>query len=327
MCTLEDEEFIMDEKLYQEETIEEQERRSLFRMKTANDWMSEAEKKPKQKHLFGDFWFENELCVLFADTNVGKSILAVQIADSISRGAPISPLCVDAEPQLVLYFDFELSERQFFIRYTEEDGQKYTFSNNFIRLDIDVDAEIPYGDYCQYVCDQIEAVMLDAGAQTAILDNITYLGEELEKSKGALPLMKRLKDIKQKHNFSFLILAHTPKRNSSRPLSKNDLQGSKHIMNFIDSAFTLGTSRQGSNIRYIKQIKVRNVGFTYGTDSVLTATIEKRDNFLQFVFGDTSKEVEQVQKCHPFRRFRMFHHVPTFPPTPPRGGHEDSGNR
>ena len=36
--------------------------------------------------------------------------------------------------------------------------------------------------------------------------------------------MKRLKDIKQKHNFSFLILAHTPKRNSSRPLSKNDLQ-------------------------------------------------------------------------------------------------------
>ena len=198
MRTLEDEEFIMDEKLYQEETIEEQERRSLFRMKTANDWMSEAEKKPKQKHLFGDFWFENELCVLFADTNVGKSILAVQIADSISRGAPISPLCVDAEPQLVLYFDFELSERQF-----------------FIRLDIDVDAEIPYGDYCQYVCDQIEAVMLDAGAQTAILDNITYLGEELEKSKGALSLMKRLKDI--------------------------------------------------------KQIKVRNVGFTYGTDSVLTA--------------------------------------------------------
>ena len=226
----------MDENKYQEEVFEEQEQPRFFRMKSANQWMREADSQPIQKHLFGDLWFENEASVLFADTNAGKSILAVQIADSVSRGVSIPPL------------------------------------------------------------------LFDAGAKTAILDNITYLGEELEKSKGALPLMKRLKEIKKRHNFSFLILAHTPKRSATRPITKNDLNGSMMIMNFVDSAFAIGTSRQGKDVRYIKQLKVRNAQLTYGTESVLTATIEKSGNFLRFVFGDVSKEVEHLEKADPMEK-------------------------
>ena len=292
----------MDENKYQEEVFEEQEQPRFFRMKSANQWMREADSQPIQKHLFGDLWFENEASVLFADTNAGKSILAVQIADSVSRGVSIPPFVFDAGAQRVLYFDFELSERQFFIRYSVEGEDMYRFSENFIRLDIDSDAEFPCGDYCQYICDQIEAVMVEAGAKTAILDNITYLGEELEKSKGALPLMKRLKEIKKRHNFSFLILAHTPKRSATRPITKNDLGGSMMIMNFVDSAFAIGTSRQGKDVRYIKQLKVRNAQLTYGTESVLTATIEKSGNFLRFVFGDVSKEVEHLEKADPMEK-------------------------
>lgn len=292
----------MDERKYQMEVVEASPVPRFFRMKTANQWMQEAENLPIQKHLFGDLWFENEASVLFADTNAGKSILAVQIADSISRGAPIPPFALDAVPQKVLYFDFELSERQFFIRYSIDGEQMYSFSENLIRVDIDSDAEYPNGDYCQYICDQIEGIMVEVRAKVAILDNITYLGDELEKSKGALPLMKRLKEIKKRHNFSFLILAHTPKRSASRPITKNDLNGSMQIMNFVDSAFAIGTSRQGEDIRYIKQLKVRNAMITYGTDSVLLANICKEGNFLKFVFGSTAREVEHLAKPDPMEK-------------------------
>ena len=61
----------------------------MLTIKTANEWIEEAKFKPIPKMLFGDFWFEYELCILFADTNLGKSILAVQIANSISKGEPI----------------------------------------------------------------------------------------------------------------------------------------------------------------------------------------------------------------------------------------------
>ena len=78
----------------------------LFTIRTANTWLQEANKRPVPKMLFGKLWYEGELCILFADSNLGKSILAVQIADSISTAEGINPFDCEAEPQPVLYFDF-----------------------------------------------------------------------------------------------------------------------------------------------------------------------------------------------------------------------------
>ncbi len=62
--------------------------------------------------LFGELWCEGEICILFADTNVGKSILATQIADDIGKGKNEEGLKVEVEPQPITYFDFELSDKQ-----------------------------------------------------------------------------------------------------------------------------------------------------------------------------------------------------------------------
>lgn len=84
-----------------------------FIAKPANQWIEEARLRPIPKMLFGELWYEGELCILFADTNTGKSILAVQIADSISKGEPICNFQLEVAPQKIVYFDFELSDKQF----------------------------------------------------------------------------------------------------------------------------------------------------------------------------------------------------------------------
>ena len=56
----------------------------LLHIRTAEQCLEEASRQPAPKMLFDELWFENELCIFFADTNVGKSILAVQIADAIA---------------------------------------------------------------------------------------------------------------------------------------------------------------------------------------------------------------------------------------------------
>jgi hypothetical protein len=43
------------------------------------------------------FWYEGELCILFADSNLGKSILAVQIGNSINTGIATEPFPIEAE--------------------------------------------------------------------------------------------------------------------------------------------------------------------------------------------------------------------------------------
>src|ERR1019366_3313940 len=243
---------------------EAKESKGLFTVKTASRWIEQAKTRPIPQMLFGEFWFEGELCILFADTNLGKSILAVQIGNSISKGEQIKGFKMETQKQAILYFDFELSDKQFENRYSVKNEVEkkyehhYDFDNNFIRVEINPDAVKPetqtFEDYLNH---SLELSIIETGAKILIIDNLTYLKNETEKAKDALPLMKHLKALKNKYNLSILALAHTPKRDLSKPITRNDLQGSKMLINFCDSSFTIGESQKDKTVRYLKQIKVR----------------------------------------------------------------------
>jgi len=117
--------------------------KGLFLVKSANQWIEQAKTRPIPQMLFGEFWFEGELCILFADTNLGKSILAVQIGNSICNGEQIKGFKLQALMQPILYFDFELSDKQFENRYSIDFKQHYNFNKNFHRAEINSDAPIP----------------------------------------------------------------------------------------------------------------------------------------------------------------------------------------
>jgi RecA-family ATPase len=105
----------------------------VFRVRTANKWLEQASSRPIPRMLFGKFWYEGELCILFADSNLGKSILAVQIGNAINRGTSIDPFGFEAEAQPVLYFDFELTDKQFEARYSVDFDDHYQYRDDFYR--------------------------------------------------------------------------------------------------------------------------------------------------------------------------------------------------
>lgn len=273
----------------------------MFIVKTANKWMYEASLRPIPQMLFDELWYEGELCILFADTNTGKSILAVQIADSISRGMPIEGFMMTADRQPVIYFDFELFDKQFELRYSVDYQHHYSFSHNMQRAEIDPEMVVPDGyEYMEdYLHDSIATTVMTTGAKVLIIDNITYLRQETEKAKDALPLMKHLKELKKRYGLSILALAHTPKRDASKPLTRNDLQGSKMLMSFCDSSFCIGESATDRSLRYLKQIKTRSKEFRYHERNVALCRIEKPYNFLQFKltgFGDEGEHLKQLEE-------------------------------
>ena len=96
--------------------------------------------------------------------------------------------------------------------------------------------------------------------------------------------------------FSLLIIAHTPKRNQSNPISTNDLAGSKKLYNFFDSCFAIGQSARDGGLRYIKQMKNRHGEFVYDAENVIVCQIEKIDAFLQFVEIGTATEREHLKR-------------------------------
>lgn len=270
--------------------------KGAFIGKSAVGWLQYAETLPVQKRLFGDLWFENEIVILFADTNVGKTILAVQIADSISRGREIKGFALETAKQKVLYFDFEQTAKQFAARYSKDGEAYYKFDNNFIRLQPNNDADIPDSGYDSYLIGSIEVAIVDSGAKVVIVDNLTFLKSETEKSKNATPLIRHLKQLKDRYSLSMMILAHTPKRDSSRPITKNDLQGSKAIMNLIDSCFALGDSCKDRGLRYIKHLKSRNAPIIFDESNVCILHLVKPHNFLKFEVVGTGSEYEHIME-------------------------------
>ena len=276
---------------------EAKESKGLFTVKTASRWIEQAKTRPIPQMLFGEFWFEGELCILFADTNLGKSILAVQIGNSISKGEQIRGFKLETPKQPILYFDFELSDKQFENRYSIKFEQHYNFDNNFIRVEINPDATIPEAQtFEDYLNHSLERSITETGAKVLIIDNLTYLKNETEKAKDALPLMKHLKALKNKYGLSILALAHTPKRDLSKPITRNDLQGSKMLMNFCDSSFSIGESHSDKNLRYLKQIKQRNTEQIYDAENVCVCQIDKPLNFLLFEFVNFGKEWEHLKQ-------------------------------
>lgn len=269
----------------------------LLITKPANQWIKESRTRPKPKKLFSEFWYENEVCILFSDTNTGKSILSVQIADSISRGLSIQGFQLEAEPQPVLLCDFELSDKQFETRYSNNYQNHYSFSDNLKRIEINPDAEILQGQtFEEYLFSSLQETIKQTGAKVLIVDNLTYLRTATETAKDALPLMKELKRLKAKYNLSILALAHTPKRDFSKPITRNDLQGSKMLINFCDSAFAIGESSEDKGLRYLKQIKSRNSELIYDADNVCLCQLSKPDNFLMFELIGFGSEREHLRQ-------------------------------
>lgn len=267
----------------------------LLKVEKANEAIRRAASQPVPKMLFSECWFQSELCFLFADTGLGKSILAVQIADSITTGKPIPGFRMEADPQPVLYLDFELSDKQFQNRYSEDYTENYRFSERFHRLHVDrdkIEASVNFEDDLKA---DLETAIKETGSAVIIIDNITWVKTETEKARDALPLMKYLKGLQRTYHLSILILAHTPKIAEYSPITQNDMAGSKHLMNFVDSAFALGRSHKDGKLRYLKQVKVRACETVFTTHNVATMRIEKDRNFTGFRVVDYSTEYEHLK--------------------------------
>jgi len=282
----------VDEATHEDESQKESSspvRKSIFTMKSANQTIEDAMKLPDLIPLYGSLWLEGELSCLFADSNVGKSIFAVQMADSIARQRE--------EP--VLYFDFELDDRQFKKRYVNsETGEIHIFPDNFQRLYVDPDTLLS-DNFEDDIIFGVEDAINRTSAKIIIIDNISFIGNGAEKGDIAGRLMVKLKALTIKYELSMLVLAHTPKRDLSREITQNDLAGSKKLFNFFRSAFVIAQSQKDANLRYIKQVKVTSMmeglPYYYNTGRVMVFEVKQVKGMVRFVKVEDGWEKDHLK--------------------------------
>ena len=253
----------------------------LLNIKAANEWIKESLTAPDPKMYFYDLIVEYENTVIFAASNVGKSILATQIAEEISK------------TEKVLYVDLELSSKQFQMRYCDAaSGKTHVFPDNFQRAEID--PELMLGaDLEQETLDSIEKAAKQ-GTRFFVIDNISFICNGSESSAKAGLFMKQLIRLKKRYNLTTIVIAHTPKRRGWKPITQNDLAGSAKLINFFDAGIALARSANDTNLRYLKQVKVRTGEFLYDADNVLLLDVNKDEGFLKFDILGTGREDDHL---------------------------------
>ena len=255
----------------------------LLSVKPANAWVEDALTRPNPESYYHGLFFEEENTVVFASSNVGKSIFVIQVAESI------------AWRHKVLVVDCELSDKQFQLRYTDEDGRTiHKFPSNLLRAEINPEF-IVGGDLEKAILESIEEAAQN-GVRHVVVDNITFLCNDSEKGATAGEFMMKLIKLKRKYHLTTIVIAHTPKRDGSQPLGQNDLAGSAKLINFFDAGIALGKSAKDEGLRYLKQVKVRSSEFKYDSDNVAVYEVKKENGYLHYAYIGTSDEAEHLKQ-------------------------------
>jgi len=271
--------------------------KSLLKLETFNESIEQGRNMPEAKKIAGTLFNVGEVCIFFGSPGTGKSIFSIQLADALSRGVNVMGdiLVNDAGRKRVLYIDFELTDRDIFSRYSNENGEVHEFDSEYLmRAKISEDFDFKMGMSLAAKI-QMEEFILAHKPDIMIIDNITWLtSESSHDSNVAIGLMRDLISYKLKYGLSLFIVAHTTKELSPyTPLEDRHLAGSKHLQNFTNAIVGVKRSATDSNLMYIKQFKDRGEPMIYTDNNVLTVEIVKGGtnfNFLQYKFNSFDNE-------------------------------------
>ena len=251
---------------------------SRFKAESLHSLLKRTEHLPPIKKVFGEFWFEGELSILFGPTNTGKSTLAIQAALYLDQGSSeYNEFENNCGKKKVLYFDLELSERQIHNRLKGLVHRK----TELIRVEFNPDSFLVSSTQ-EKTFNDISKLVASTNADILIIDNLSAIYPNNEKASEATVLLKYLNDLKKQHKLSILVLAHTPKFVEGMPIELRHLAGSAQLGNLADSVFSINKTAV-KNIKYLKQQKVRADELCYGENAVLPLEIVMKDGWLKFI--------------------------------------------
>ena len=256
----------------------------ILTIKSANRWVEDAAKSPDPRTFFHGLIYEYTNTVLFASTKVGKSILAVQIAEDI------------AKEEMVLYLDLELSAKQFESRYTDsESGEQHQFPRNLLRAEINPGKVSSNPE--KSIMDSIVRAALQ-GIKFFIIDNMTYICCNNQKAWLAGQFMIKLRELQKENGLTIVVIAHTPKRNGHSPITINDLSGSANLGNLFDTGIALAHCASDTKLRYLKEVMNRSREKQYDSDNVMLLDKVETGGYLHFEivgYGDERELLSDVK--------------------------------
>jgi len=204
---------------------------------------------------------ENGTSSISGQSNVGKSILALQFALSVAMGVPFLTFRVP-RPRRVLVVQFEMMDAMVAQRVTkikramfEQYPNREKYYKDNLRICSVSEIEI-FTD--QYKAIEGNLMAADPPYDVVVIDNLyTSQRGNIAKNDELTQLMSRIDTLRKEYQCSFLLVSHHKKLEERRPLEHSMVYGGSYFVNFLDNLVQVANTGRHNQLKVFKITKIR----------------------------------------------------------------------
>ncbi len=243
----------------------------------ANEYIASLKHLGQPQRLFDDYWREGEVTLFFGPSRTYKSILAMQIAESIARGHAIDGFDLESRRKKVLYADLKLSDKQFAARYAKE-GRQYKFSENLYRQKPPKDEKL---------IEWLRRMVSEKGFRVIVLDDLSAVRMSYDGTRETLKMMRELKDLRDEFDLSILVIACSREQRPGELISEAHMMRSRVLCDEADSTFAIGVHPANPHYCYLTQTRTLLSAIKWHGNDVPVCSIQMSDDgLLSMAFDD-----------------------------------------
>ena len=204
---------------------------------------------------------ENGTSSISGQSNVGKSILALQFAMCVAMGVPFLAFNVP-KPRRVILVQFEMMDAHMTTRVEKcmkamvnEYPHKAQLLKDNLKITSMENAKI-FTD--QYKAIEGNLMAADPKFDVVVVDNLySSSGTSLHKNDALTQLMSRIDELRKEYQCAFLIISHHKKLEEKRPLEHSMVYGGSYFVNFLDNLVQVANTGRHQQLKVFKITKIR----------------------------------------------------------------------
>jgi len=232
------------------ETQAEETAGEIAPLRTAHDRIISGIKAGRPQMVFDEFWREGELALMFGEAGTGKSLLAMQLADTLAAGGDIPWFRMDCPAGKTLYVDLSMSDRQFASRhsYRGKRGEDRAW-------------QVSKRLYCDRPGDEselIEWLERQIGAEKlkyVVIDDLSSIMRTCDGTRETVAVMRGLRRICGRFGVSILVVMQSEAPKVNAGVSERDLGRQRSLCRLADSVFGIGHHRTRAGYVYLAQTR------------------------------------------------------------------------
>lgn len=284
------------------ETESEEATGEIAPLRRAYDRIISGMEAGRPQMVFDEFWREGELALMFGESGVGKSLLAMRLADTLAAGGDIPWFRMECPAGKTLHVDLSMSDRQFASRhsYSGEGGEERALQ---VSTRLYCDRPVDEQELIEWLERQIEAEKL----RYVIIDDLSMLMRSCDGTRDTVAVMRGLRRICGRFGVSILVVMQSEGPKANARLSERDLGRQRSLCRMADSVFGIGHNAKRGGSVYLAHTRSHSSKPQWTVHNAIQAKIiEHRGSlFIEFEMNVSEEERALINALKDLRRLGL----------------------